>query len=160
MYKTTINIEGHLLNVVGVHLSSNNYDKDNSRFDMDSVSGLQSARYYFTNYSEASKKRCFDIGEIIRDSRTTPSTPTIIMGDFNDVCGTKSLKLLGKAGFKDAWWENGFGLGATIHCPVPLRINHIFYNNLLEVVSKKKVKGESLSDHDALVASYTFSYEQ
>lgn len=81
----------------------------------------------------------------------------IIMGDFNDVSGSKPLNILEDAGFKDAWWDGGFGYGATIHHPLPFRIDHIMYNDGVELVEIKKVDSNGLSDHDALVATFFFS---
>ena len=76
------------------------------------------------------------------------------MGDFNDVCVSKPLKILEDSGFKDAWWVGGFGYGATIHHPLPFRIDHIMYNEGLELVEIKKVDSEDISDHDALLAKF------
>ena len=73
------------------------------------------------------------------------------MGDFNDVCGSPTLNVMKEAGFKDAWWEAGFGYGATIHNPLPYRIDHILYNDMLKLKSIKKIDADKLSDHDALI---------
>lgn len=82
--------------------------------------------------------------------------PTIVMGDFNDVPGSPTLNILERAGLKDAWWEGGCGYGATIHHPLPYRIDHILHNDGLKLKSIKKIVTQDLSDHDALVARFVF----
>lgn len=38
----------------------------------------------------------------------------IVMGVMNDVCSSYCLQVFAY-GLRDAWWEGGFGYGATIH---------------------------------------------
>ena len=76
------------------------------------------------------------------------------MGDFNDVYGSPVMDFFEDAGLKNAWWEGGFGYGATFHNPLPYRIDHILYSNYLNLKGIKKISAEGLSDHDALVADF------
>ena len=81
------------------------------------------------------------------------------MGDMNDVAGSSALRILGTLGYKNAGWKGGSGYGATIHSPVPYRIDHILYRQGLKGLklnSIKKIDAEGLSDHDALVAEFIF----
>lgn len=54
---------------------------------------------------------------------------SVVMGGMNDISGSSCLRTLADVGFEDAWWNGGFGYGATIHKPLPYRIDHIFYND-------------------------------
>ena len=72
------------------------------------------------------------------------------MGDFNDVGGSKALRTLENAGLRDAWWEGGLGYGATIHKPLPYRIDHFMYSSELNIRNIKVISSNGLSDHDAL----------
>ncbi|MCQ2144515.1 MAG: endonuclease/exonuclease/phosphatase family protein [Bacteroidales bacterium] len=87
------------------------------------------------------------------------SHPTIVMGDMNDVGGSEALRQLKKAGFRDAWWTGGFGYGATYHEPLPFRIDHIYYSpelRLHDIRILRSAESIPLSDHDALVATFSF----
>ena len=81
---------------------------------------------------------------------------TIIMGDFNDVSSSPALRTFQAAGFQAAWWKGGMGFGATIHYPLPYRIDHIMYNDRLRLKSIQKIDAKGLIDHDALVAEFYF----
>lgn len=81
----------------------------------------------------------------------------LVMGDLNDVCGLPALKKFATAGLKDAWSEGGFGYGATIHTPLPYRIDHILHNEGLVLKGVKVIDTSDISDHNALVAVFDFS---
>lgn len=154
-----IKVRDERINVVGVHLSSNNYNEQKVHMTPDSVENFKQARSYLGNILNASKYRENEAKRI--SDNLSPNLnggkkriPTIVMGDFNDVCGSPSLYSLESAGLKDAWWEGGLGYGATIHNPLPFRIDHILYNERLELVDIKKLDAHGLSDHDALVGSF------
>jgi len=62
------------------------------------------------------------------------------------------------AGLKNAWWEGGFGYGATFKQGwMRLRIDHIYYNDKLELKNIKVVETE-LSDHNMLVADFSLAH--
>lgn len=69
-------------------------------------------------------------------------------------CGSPCMKVFAEAGLRDAWWESGLGYGATIHEPLPYRIDHLMYGNGLKLKGIEKVCSKGLSDHDALVAEF------
>ena len=50
--------------------------------------------------------------------------------------------------------KGGFGYGATIHHPLPYRIDHILYGAGLKLKGIKKRDTRDISDHDALVAVF------
>ena len=139
------------LSIFGVHMASNNYKGNEASIGPEDIDGISSLNSYFDNIELASKQRCEEANAILTHNN---GTPAIIMGDFNDVCGSAPLNLLESAGFNDAWWKGGFGYGATIYHPLPYRIDHIMYNDGLKLVDIKKVDSQGLSDHDALVAEF------
>ena len=96
--------------------------------------------------------------KIISADILSQTMPVLVMGDFNDVGGSSAIKLLEKAGLKDAWWEGGFGYGATIHKPLSYRIDHIMYSSGLKLRKVEVASSEDLSDHDALYAELLYTY--
>lgn len=145
--------------IVGCHLSSNNFNADGSYMTPSVAAKQGRAREYFSNTRRTSEKRSNETAEILR--QVYPTIPTILMGDYNDVLKSPCINTLAEAGFKDAWWEKGIGYGATIHHPLPFRIDHVMYRNAegeagsqLRLRSIKVVTADGLSDHDALMAEF------
>lgn len=77
------------------------------------------------------------------------------MGSFNDVAGSEPLRKLSKAGFSEVWWKGGIGYGASIHHPLPYRIDHVMYKEL-ELKSIQMINANGISDHDTLVSEFLF----
>lgn len=159
-----IEVKGKRLEVIGVHLSSNNYNEQMVYMTPDSVATGAQAHTYLKNIVTASEYRVREVERLaefqssrVPDGSKESIIPTIVMGDFNDVCGSPTMRILESAGLKDAWWEGGFGYGATINTPLPFRIDHILYNEGLKLRNIKKVSANSLSDHDALVATFSIN---
>lgn len=144
-----------IIDVFGCHLSSNNYNEHMEYMTPDSLDDRHEVKSYLKNILAAGKHRQLEAKNIIDFHDSTK--PTIIMGDFNDVCGSPTLKIFDKAGFKDAWWKRGLGYGATIHHPLPYRIDHIMYNDKLKLKSITKIDAEGISDHDALMAEFSIN---
>ena len=84
-------------------------------------------------------------------------SPIIVMGDLNDVSGSYIVSRIKDIGLSDTWWEGGFGYGTTFHNKwLRLRLDHILYPKdklKLEIV---KVIDSNLSDHNALIANFSF----
>lgn len=156
-----IEVKGELMEVIGVHLSSNNYNEQMEYMTPDSVANGKQVKTYLGNILTASRYRADEASLIVNhiDSVSSSHNPisTIVMGDINDVNASPTLNIMKDAGFKDAWWEGGFGYGATIHYPLPFRIDHILYNEGLKLRNIKKVSAYGLSDHDALVATFSIN---
>ena len=149
----SMKVKGQIIDIYGCHLASNNYTASQVDFHLDQVNDHHDAKQYLKNIRDASRLREREVQAIIKDMT---DRATIIMGDFNDVSGSPVLRTFQAAGFQDAWWEGGMGYGATIHYPLPYRIDHIMYNDGLRLKSIKKIDAKGLSDHDALVAEFCF----
>ena len=141
------------INLYGVHMASNNYKGTEASIRPEDIDGITSFSNYLDNIEAASRQRCEE-ATAVRDISIKTGGPTIIMGDFNDVSGSKPLNILEDAGFKDAWWEGGFGYGATIHHPLPFRIDHIMYNDRFDLKGVQVIDSQGLSDHNAILAEF------
>lgn len=144
------------IDVFGVHLSSNNYNERMEYMTPANVDTRIHAETYLKNIENASEYRKSE-ALLIKDvivSRSD-SLPILVMGDFNDVSGSPTLNIIESIGIKDAWWKGGFGYGSTIHDPLPFRIDHIMYSDRLKLINIKRIKSKGISDHDALIASFS-----
>lgn len=153
-----IDYNGFKINLFGVHFSSNNYNASAEYLTPDSVQTRHDIRAYLRNILNAGKLRREEARQVVVtiDSlkRQGSSIPTLVMGDFNDVGGSPTLRILESSGLKDAWWKGGVGYGSTIHKPLPYRIDHIMYDDQLELESIRKINTDKISDHHALVAKF------
>ena len=149
----SVMVKGQIIDIYGCHLASNNYTASQVDFHLNQVNDHHDAKQYLNNIRDASRLREMEAQAIIKDMT---DRATIIMGDFNDVSGSPALRAFKTAGFQDAWWKGGWGYGATIHYPLPYRIDHIMYNDRLRLKSIKKIDAKGLSDHDVLVAEFYF----
>lgn len=138
----------------GCHLASNNYKVTEPSVRPEDINGVSTFREYLKNIERATEQRCEEVEGII--SHPNFNNRSIVLGDFNDVCGSKPLNLLEGTGLKDAWWGKGFGYGATVSHPLPYRIDHIMYREGLRLKSVKIIDAKGLSDHDALIAVFEY----
>lgn len=155
-----IDYRGTVVNLFGVHFSSNNFNAEEEHLAPDSVQNRHEVWAYLRNILDAGKYRREEARQIVATiddlKRQGCMNPTLVMGDFNDVGGSPTLRILESTGLKDAWWSGGVGYGATIHNPLPYRIDHILYDDQLKLESIRKINTEEVSDHDALVAKFLF----
>lgn len=149
-----IDVRGVEMDVYGCHLTSNNYHVPSmGQQNAERINDSRSLWNYLRGIETASKQRKLE-AEAIVDSIAARGRCALIVGDMNDICGSRPLRVFKRAGFKDAWAEAGFGYGATIHNPLPYRIDHIFFQCGMKLLEIKKVSANGLSDHDALVATF------
>lgn len=138
--KSCVEKDGIEIDLFGCHLSSNNYGEGS----------------YAKKISKAQQLREAEI-QVISDSLKSSDNPCLCVGDMNDISGSSPLSMLGDIGFKDVWWDGGCGYGATIHKPLPYRIDYILYRNgsvSLKLLDVSKLDSQGLSDHDAMVATF------
>lgn len=148
-------MNGHKINLFGCHLSSNNYFTHNSGLRPEHINNIFDFWRYIKNIQTASDLRKLE-AELIVDSLHMEN-PTIILGDMNDVSGSPALRTFKGIGLKNAWWNSGLGYGATIHNPIPFRIDHILYNKKMRLHSISRIGADGLSDHDALLAIFNLN---
>lgn len=154
VFSTKVSFGEKCFNIYGCHLSSNNFTTNNDYLHPNSIKTHKDCITYFKDIRRASKTRIQESSVLIDD--VNDKRPTIVMGDFNDVGGSSAIHIIEKAGLKDAWWQGGCGYGATVHSPLPYRIDHIFYSEEIELKYVNIIGSNRLSDHDALVAVFSF----
>lgn len=142
------------IRLIGCHFCSNNYDSDHIRVSPDSLRNNYEVISYIKNIKRSSEKRHEEAQTAVR--MITEGRQALLIGDLNDICGSKALQVLESVGLKDAWWEGGLGYGATIHHPLPFRIDHIIHTKGLKLKKIKIVDSEGASDHDALYALFEY----
>lgn len=154
MVKCDAEVNGKMVTLFGCHLSSNNYSKNNDYLTPGEVESASGIKAYFDNFSNALHLRELEADTVIAHCKD--GERVVIMGDMNEVSGASSLRMFEDAGYNDAWSEGGFGYGATIHHPLPYRIDHVLYNSGLKLKGIKKIDAKGISDHDALLAVFNF----
>ena len=128
-----VNTPKGILTVVGCHLSSSRKD-----------------------FWQGCSNRTIEADSIFKRVKSE-TYPVIVMGDLNDFSGSHTVERIKKAGLKDAWWEGGLGYGSTFHNGwLRLRLDHILYDKSRLKLNKIKVLESDLSDHNALIANFSF----
>jgi endonuclease/exonuclease/phosphatase (EEP) superfamily protein YafD len=150
-----LSVNGKDLDMYGCHLSSNNYSTELEYLTPNEIDTFEKLMSYLKNINNSSYFRELEADTIVRSLAGNKNV--IVMGDMNDIAGSTTMRILSKAGLKDAWSEGGFGYGATIHYPLPYRIDHILYNEGLVLKGVKVIDTSDISDHNALVAVFDFS---
>lgn len=146
-------LEKDSLYVLGCHLSGNNHEGQIEIDDADSLRRVKTFWGYYRNAREKRKEYVRFLKKTIQGS----TLPMIVMGDMNDFETSAPMDSLKGAGMKNAWWEGGFGYGATYHEGwLRLRIDHIYYNDKLKLEDVKVVKTD-LSDHNILMADFSIA---
>lgn len=150
--RCVISIKNQDVVVVGCHLSSNNYSSTLDYLTPGDINSFTELHTYLTNTSRAYQLRALEADTIV--GSISENDCVIVMGDMNDICGSACMQKFNDAGLRDAWSEGGFGYGATIHHPLPYRIDHILYNGRLKLKGIKKINTSHISDHDASFAVF------
>lgn len=146
-------LEKDSLYILGCHLPGNNYEGHIEINDADSLRRVKTFWGYYQNAQEKRKKAAC----IIKNSLLECQMPVIVLGDMNDFNYSAPMDSLNAAGMKNAWWEGGLGYGATYHEGwLRLRIDHIYYNDKLSLKGVKVID-TNLSDHNILVADFSFT---
>lgn len=139
--------------IIGCHLLGNNHE---GQIEIDDADSLRRVRTFWSHYRNAREKRK-EKARILKKAVLESTLPLIVMGDMNDFSASAPMDSLKDAGLKNAWWEGGFGYGATYHEGwLRLRIDHIYYNDKLRLEDVKVVKTD-LSDHNILIADFSFA---
>ena len=149
-----LNVDGCLCWIVNCHLMSNNVSVVNRAVRRKGVKNIEWIKKVIKNIckgyeirqkqSEALLKH---IGEI--------QEPVLVCGDFNDVCGSNTLRKFEQGGLVDAWWNKGLGFGFSFSGQkMKFRLDHILYSTNKLQLERIQVINSIASDHRALVASF------
>ncbi len=155
-----VDINGFKLPIVDFHMTSYSLT-DTEREVVTEIRGVTTAkrsyrefRYeIFPKLGEAFRTRAKNVEEMI--STTEGITPLIACGDFNDVAGSWSYRLMRNAGFQDAYSETSFGPTNTFNQFLFLfHIDQIFYRgNQLRALKTKRHRINT-SDHYPIEATF------
>ena len=148
VYKSSVTVNSDTIVLYGCHFASNNYTADRQYITPDSINSCDDLKTYIRDICLAYNQRGRE-AQILVDNMSCDNN-VLVMGDFNDVGGSNAVRTLENAGLKDAWWEGGFGYGATIHKPLPYRIDHFMFSSELKLREIKVISPNGLSDHDVL----------
>lgn len=145
--------EKDTLYIFGCHLPGNNHE---GQIEIDDADSLRRVKTFLGHYRNAQEKRK-DKAQFLKKTIQESTLPMIVLGDMNDFDASAPMDSLKEAGMKNAWWEGGFGYGATYHEGwLKLRIDHIYYNDKLRLEDVKVVKTD-LSDHNILIADFSIA---
>lgn len=137
--------------ILGCHLPGNNYE---GQIGIDDTDSLRRVKTFWEHYRQAQEKRK-ESAHYLKKTIMESHWPIIVMGDMNDFNGSAPMDSLRDAGMANAWWEGGFGYGATYHKGwLRLRIDHIYFNEKLKLKDVKVINTD-LSDHNILVADFS-----
>ena len=146
-------LEKDSLYILGCHLPGNNQE---GHIEIDNADSLRQVETFWRYYQNAQEKRKGAVCNIKRTIQVS-LLPMIVMGDMNDFNASAPMDSLKDVGMKNAWWEGGLGYGATYHEGwLRLRIDHIYFNNKLKLEGVKVVDTD-LSDHNILIADFSFT---
>jgi len=153
---------GKFIRVFNVHLSSIKItdekeifsnipdltsDAEKEKIKSGSISLLKKLRYAFERRTE----QVYLLDDLISSS----PYPVIIAGDFNETASSYSYQTI-KSDRKDAFTENGKGLGATYKLGIaPLRIDFILFDKSLESVKFNTINDKD-SDHNPIYTELRF----
>lgn len=148
VYKSSVTVNSDTIVLYGCHFASNNYTANRQYITTDSIKSSDDLKAYIRHiylaYNQRGREAQVLVDNMSRDNHV------LVMGDFNDVGGSNAVRTLENAGLKDAWWKGGFGYGATIHKPLPYRIDHFMFSSELKLRKIKVINPNGLSDHDVL----------
>lgn len=153
--KMIINVQGKSLQVFNCHLMSNNYSVVIRNLKKKGKNLLYGILPIIHRMDFGYNARILQVKEI--EKHIEPSMPTLICGDFNDIGGSASLRLLKRHDLTDAWWKKGFGFGFTFHgMGLRFRLDHVLFSNKTMMPVKSEVIKTELSDHYPLICTFKF----
>ena len=153
--KMIIKVGTKRLQIFNCHLMSNNYSVvvRNLKTEERSLFYSVGAIFHRIDYGYKARELQAKVIGLHLDS----SMPTLICGDFNDVCGSSPLKIMKTLGLSDAWWNGGLGFGFTFHgLGLRFRLDHILYSKRYLSLSKVVTPCTLTSDHNPVICDLQF----
>ncbi|MEM9260785.1 MAG: endonuclease/exonuclease/phosphatase family protein, partial [Bacteroidota bacterium] len=136
---------------INAHLQSNRISKmaDEIGQEASMQEGIDRAESMFRNYGASARTRAKQAAAIRQYVNQSPH-PVVVGGDFNDVPSSYTYQRVRTPRLRDAWTEQGFGLGTTFTGPLPgLRIDYLLVDTSLTIISVDRIETD-FSDHRAL----------
>lgn len=154
-------IKGQTITIFNVHLQSYRlHDDDREMYvDLTRLKGSEremaaAQKYLIRKVAEAAPKRAENTVQLIRYIKKFGGPNVIVCGDFNDVPGCYSLRMLSDEKFRQVYPQVGFGPTITYNSQrFYFRIDHILYRGALRPLSITKGKIKT-SDHYPLTTEF------
>lgn len=122
-------------------------------------SGLTGTRNIIRKLRLGYKQRVEQV-KLVKELVNKSYRPLVLTGDLNDVPVSYTYSKV-RNHLQDAWAKKGTGLGRTFAYISPtLRIDQIFFNNHFKVRQVKRIFGEGVTDHNAVVADLIFERQE
>lgn len=143
IYQMKVNVKGWDVQLVCCHLASNEF---NVAKNLMKEQGLGA---FWNNLNKGYAYREVEANSIA--DALDKGTPTILMGDLNDINGSTTMSILHKSGLQDAWWQAGRGYGHTYYKQgLYFRLDHVMISKDMEVLDITVPKCKA-SDHYPIV---------
>lgn len=155
-----ISYQNEVFRVYNVHLQSFKFKKQDYKFiknmPEDNDEKLKQSKGLLSRMRNAYHKRSEQV-EVIKEHIAATESPYFIVGDFNDPPISYSYTELSK-GLKDAFVENGSGMGKTYIGLMPnFRIDYILYPEQFDGLFYNTTRLSS--DHSLLTTGLKLKYE-
>ena len=153
--KLLIRIRNERLVVFNCHLMSNNYSVVIRNLSKNRKSLIHGLLQVLHRMDFGYKAR--DLQAKVISEQIEPEIPTIVCGDFNDICGSSCMRRLQRIGLADAWWKGGFGFGFTFHgMRLRFRLDHVLFPEKYLLLKKVFIPDSNASDHNPLICDFKF----
>lgn len=157
-----MNIDGHSLTVIDVHLPSYLLSQEERQVitEVKTKDGMKKSIKELEGSVYEKMKKAFQerarISKAVAEFAASQEGNVIVCGDFNDVPGSWTYRNFTSVGFQDAYAQTGFGHIITYNQHLMLfHIDQILYKGQLEPLKVRKEKLKT-SDHYPLIAEFEF----
>lgn len=154
-------VGGKPLNIFAVHLESIGLDdRDKELYreltDKDSDVSVRSVRSQIIGKLASAFVKRSEQARMLRSYVEQLGGDAVVCGDFNDVPGCRTVKILKEAGMKDAYAETATGPCVTFNSPsFAFRIDHVLWRGDFE--AKKIERGNvPSSDHYPMLTTFVW----
>lgn len=158
IYSMQVELPQGTTNVITCHLHSNSYSTARREMEADAKweDGIDE---YLRRIAYGYRFRQVETSLIEKELKNIAPAPTLILGDFNDLSGSYTLKTLQGERLKNAWWEGGLGPGFTYNAfHLLLRLDHILYSPEFQLEQVFVDTDVSFSDHYPVRARFTLPF--
>ena len=165
IFRTTVN-KTRPITVIAVHIESfglNDNDKElyrsladaNTIDDADTGTLARVQQQLISKLLYAFEHRAWQ-GKMLRSFVEQLDGDVIICGDFNDVPGCRTVKILEEIGMKDAYAETALGPTTTFNAPMfAFRIDHVLWRGNFRAVDIQRGNVAS-SDHYPMLTTFVW----